>query len=69
MIGNNVLTLNQATINKAVEYYLNQCVLKDAVDVIGVRKNGGYESTFEVEVRPIEVVAATDTQGGGANHA
>ena len=64
MIGNNVLTLNQATINKAVEYYLNQCVLKDAVDVISVTKNTGYDSTFEVDVRPMQVVG--EAKDGGA---
>lgn len=44
MIGNNKLHLNQAEMNKAVEYYLNTVVLKEPCSVTGVTytQNDGY---------------------------
>lgn len=53
MIGNNTIEMNQATLNAAVEHYLNTCVFKEAVTVMSVSaKSNGYSPMFEVKIEP-----------------
>lgn len=51
MIGSNQLSLNQATLNAAVEHYLNTRVFRDGeqVSVTRVDENG---SEFNVTIEP-----------------
>ncbi len=51
MIGNNKLVLNQAEINKAVEYYLNSVVFKMPCTVVSVDQNR-QDTTFDVKIMP-----------------
>lgn len=47
--GNNVLRLNHSTMEQAVEYWLNNVVLRQPVTVVSVRDRSA-ENVFEVEV-------------------
>lgn len=54
MIGNNKLQLNQAEMNKAVEYYLNNVVFKIPCCVTNIEytTNNGY--IFIVSITPVK---------------
>lgn len=60
MVGKNTLILNKETIQKAVEYYLNDCVLCELHYVTNVVQKG-YEPeiTFEVTVTDKAPAAST----------
>lgn len=56
MVGINTIILNQATMQKAVEYYLNSILLREGegVNVVSIKsKMDNYNSTFEIEVKDI----------------
>ena len=52
MIGNNTLELNQETINKAIEYWLNETQLKNRVIVRHVTESTTMADTYFVEIEP-----------------
>lgn len=53
MIGNNTIEMNQATVNAAIEYYLNNVVLKEPVTVKDVTKDSRqYSAVFTVSIGP-----------------
>jgi len=57
VIGHNSLQLNQATINRAVEYYLNEVVLKEPVKVVKVNRvksSMSSDGDFEVTIQPLD---------------
>lgn len=52
MAGNNTLELCQSALEQAVEYYLNEKVMKSPVSVTDVRANKVNSSvTYEVQIR------------------
>lgn len=49
MKGQNIIKMNVETMNTAVQYYLNNVVLKEPVVVESVKhKDSNYDETFEV---------------------
>ena len=54
MTGKNTLELNQATINEAIEFYLNERVFKEPVRVQTVTQKNAHNVTFTVELREPE---------------
>lgn len=59
MIGNNTIEMNQATVNAAVEHYLNNVVLKEPVTVTNVTKDAKqYSAVFTVSIEPKAVAAS-----------
>lgn len=53
MKGKNTITMNEATIKTAVQYYLNNVVLKEPVVVKRVEKASDYNvDSFVIEVEP-----------------
>jgi hypothetical protein len=51
--GNNTITLNRTTINKAVQYWLNEEVLQDNTEVVSVSFDG-QAGVFNVIVKGTE---------------
>lgn len=53
MIGHNKLFINQVEMNAAIEYYLNNVVLKTPCTVTGVETTSrGSDNGFEIKLMP-----------------
>lgn len=48
MIGRNQILMNEAEMQKAVDYYLNEVQFKKRVKVVGVRELAGSPIKFEI---------------------
>lgn len=49
LTGNNKIVLNAATMNRAVQYWLNENLLQDTVEVVSIIKDS-TTGNFEVNV-------------------
>ena len=63
MIGKNTIVMNQATLNRAVEHYLNGVVLQDGVTVTDVTSSVEYVQNQSVTLFKVSIEPSPDALG------
>lgn len=63
MIGTNVIVMNQRTLNRAVEHYLNAAVLQDGATVRGVVAETQWNGKENVVMFKVEIEPSPDALG------